>query len=50
MLSVGLDLTSLTPGRSYELVITTTDGKTLDVAFRQEFFHQGETGIRFVSA
>ena len=45
----GIDLSTLTPGQTYQLEITVTDGNTPEVSDRKDFLHQGETVIKFLS-
>jgi VCBS repeat protein/HYDIN/CFA65/VesB family protein/thrombospondin type 3 repeat protein len=47
-LPTGISLSSLVPGQTYEIEITTTDGDTPLVSARREFLYQGEGTIRFL--
>jgi hypothetical protein len=48
-LPAGIDLTILSPGRTYQIEITATDGSTPEVSDQREFLYQGETTVRFLS-
>ena len=41
-----IDLTSLTAGRTYQMEVVATDGRTPEVFDRREFLYQGEVSLR----
>ncbi len=49
MLPEGLGIATLTPGETYEIEITATDGTTPEVSDRREFLYQGESVILFLA-